>query len=209
MTDEPPVFERPADRASEHRGARGVVRFLEIPSHRAVMIDGDGRPGPEAFAPRLPGLYGAAYRIRFALKARGVLVKVGPLEGLWWTTSGTTDLDEILGSGARQDWRWTLLIVVPDEATDDELEAGLAAGRAKLEPAFATSLRVATIDEGRVAQVLHVGPYAAERASIELLHGAIEAAGLRPRDRHHEIYLGDARKSAPERLRTLLRHPVE
>lgn len=209
MTDELPIFERPVDRAAEHRGARGVVRFLELPPRRAVMIDGDGRPGPEAFATRLPGLYGTAYRIRFALKARGTIAKVGPLEGLWWTTSGTTDLDEILGAGSRQDWRWTVLIGVPDEATDDEVEAGLAAGRGKIETGVAHSLRVDTLDEGRVAQVLHVGPYAAERASIELLHGAIEAAGLHPRDRHHEIYLGDQRTSAPERLRTILRHPVE
>jgi hypothetical protein len=208
MTHDPPAFERPVDRAAELRGARGVVRFLDLPRRRAVMIDGDGRPGPAAFAPRLPGLYGTAYRIRFALKARGVGAKVGPLEGLWWTTSGTTDLDEILGEGARQDWRWTLLIVVPDEATEDEVEAGLAAGRGKVEPDVAQSLRVAPLDEGRVAQVLHVGPYAAERPSIELLHEAIEAAGLQPRDRHHEIYLGDPRTSAPERLRTLLRHPV-
>jgi hypothetical protein len=208
IRDDLPVFERPVDRAAELRGRRGVVRFLDLPRRRAVMIDGDGRPGPEAFAPRLPGLYGTAYRIRFALKTRDVVDKVGPLEGLWWTTSGTTDLDEILGADSRQDWRWTILIVLPEEATDDEVEAGLADGRAKIEPRFAQSLRIETLDEGRVAQVLHVGPYSAERAWIALLHAAIEAAGLHPRERHHEIYLGDARTSAPERLRTILRHPV-
>lgn len=98
---------------------------------------------------------------------------------------------------------------MPDEASDDEVEAGLAAGRGKIEPGVAQSLRVDTLDEGRIAQVLHVGPYAVERASIELLHGAIEAAGLHPRVRHHEIYLGDQRRCAPDRLRTILRHPVE
>ena len=69
-------------------------------------------------------------------------------------------------------------------------------------------LRIEALAEGRVAQVLHLGPYATERATIERLHGAIGEAGLRPRGRHHEIYLGDPRRSAPERLRTILRQPV-
>jgi hypothetical protein len=70
------------------------------------------------------------------------------------------------------------------------------------------SLRVESF-EGEVAQVLHVGPYAEERASIERLHAGIAEAGLRPRGRHHELYLGDPRRAAPDRLRTILRHPVE
>ena len=216
----PRTFERVADRNAELRGAPGAVRFLELSSRRAVMIDGAGRPGPDAFTPRMPGLYGTAYTLRFALKARGVVEKVGPLEGLWWTVDGTTDLDAIFGGagaaggapgddpGDRAVWRWTLFIALPDEATDDEVAAAVAAGRAKLEPPFADSLRVETFDEGRVAQLLHVGPYAAERGSIERLHAAIEVAGLRPRGRHHEIYLGNPRTSAPERLRTILRQPV-
>jgi hypothetical protein len=200
-------FERPADRAAEFRGTPGAVRFLEMPPRRCVMIDGDGAPGPDAFAPRLPGLYTAAWKLRFALKARGVVTKVGPLEGLWWTSDGVFDLDMLLGS-VRDTWRWTLFIALPDEATTGELDAALAAGRAKLAPDLAATLRIETIDEGRVAQLLHVGPYAAEKASIERLHAAVEAAGLRLRDRHHELYLGDPRTSAPERLRTILRHPV-
>jgi hypothetical protein len=213
----PPSFERPVDRADELRCAPGVVRFLELPSRRAIMIDGEGRPGPDAFTPRMPGLYGTAYAPRFALKARGVDEKVAPLEGLWWTVDGTTDLDAIFagagaaggdGLGDRAGWRWTLLIDLPDEATDDELARALAVGRAKLEPPFAASLRIERFDEGRVAQLLHVGPYAKERASIERLHAAVAAAGLHLRGRHHEIYLGNPRTSAPERLRTILRQPV-
>jgi hypothetical protein len=209
-----PIFERPTDRSAELRGAAGAVRFLELPARRAVMIDGEGRPGPEAFTPRMPGLYATAYTLRFILKARGVVEKVGPLEGLWWTVDGATDLDAIFGGapgddpGDRAGWRWTLLIGLPDQATDDELVRAIGAGRAKLEPPVAGSLRIETLDEGRVAQLLHVGPYAAERASIERLHAAVAAAGLHLRGRHHEIYLGNPRTSAPERLRTILRQPV-
>jgi hypothetical protein len=202
------IFEVPADAAAALSGKPGVTRFLELAPVRAVMADGEGAAGPEAFAPVMPGLYGTAYTLRFALKRRGVERKAGPLEGLYTTADGTTDLDRILGDD-RAGWRWTLLIALPAEATDAEVESALAAGRAKMDPAAAGRVRLGTLDEGRVAQLLHVGPYAAERPSIERLHAAIEAAGLRPRDAHHEIYLGDPSRSAPERLRTILRHPVE
>jgi hypothetical protein len=156
----------------------------------------------------MPGLYGTAYTLRFALKRRGVEERVGPLEGLYWTTDGTTDLDVILDAD-RSGWRWTLLIVLAAAATGDELEAAFTAGLAKMDPAAAPRLRLGTLAEGRVAQVLHVGPYSAERPTIERLHAAIVEAGLQPRGAHHEIYLGDPNRSAPERLRTILRHPVE
>ena len=207
MTSPVATFERPLDRDAELRGKPGVVRFLELPPRRVVMIDGEGPPGPDAFAPRMPGLYTTAYKLRFGLKDRGVITRVGPLEGLWWTSDGLFDLDWLL-EGARDTWRWTLLIALPDEATSKEVDEALAAGRAKLGPGFASNLRVETFDEGRVAQLLHVGPYAAEKGSIERLHAAVEAAGLRLHGHHHELYMGNPQTSAPERLRTLLRHPV-
>lgn len=203
----PVDFERPADRNAEVRGGPGVVRFLELAPRRCVMIDGEGAPGEAAFVPRLPGLYTTAWTLRFALKRREVVTKVGPLEGLWWTTDEATYLDAIFRE-ERGSWRWILFIALPDEADDSEIEAALAAGRAKLSAPFAASLRVEVFDEGRAAQLLHVGPYAAERPSIERLHAAVAAAGLRLRGRHHEIYLGNPQTSAPERLRTILRHPV-
>jgi hypothetical protein len=202
------TFDRPADRDAELQGRPGAVRFLEIAPIRAVMIDGEGAVGETNFAARMPGLYATAYGLRFALKKRGIERRVGMLEGLYWTVDGSTDLDEILGPN-RGTWRWTLLISLPPEATDDELAVALSAGRAKLAAEYAPDLRIATFDEGSVAQVLYLGPYAEERPTIEQLHAAIVAAGLRPRGRHHELYLGDPRRSAPERLRTLIRQPVE
>ena len=201
-------FERPTDRAGELAGKPGVVRFLEAAPVLAVMADGDGQPGEAEFAPVMPGLYATAYGLHFALRRRGVDGRTGMLEGLYWTVDGRTDLDLILGPD-RGTWRWTLLITLPAAATADELDEALGRGRAKLDPALAGSLRIETLDEGAVAQVLHLGAYSAERPTIELLHGAIVAAGLRPRLRHHELYLGDPRKAAPGRLRTLIRQPVE
>jgi hypothetical protein len=204
-----PAFERPVDRTAEFRGAAGVVRFLDLSSRRFVMIDGEGPPGPDAFTPRMPGLYTTAYKLRFTLKDRGVVTRVGPLEGLWWTSDEVTDLDAIFGARRGTDtWRWTLLIALPDEATVGEIDAALVAARAKLDPSLRSGLRVEAFSEGQVAQLLHLGPYAEERASIERLHAGVAAAGLQLRGRHHELYLGDPGRSAPERLRTILRHPV-
>jgi hypothetical protein len=201
-------FERPADREAELRGRPGEIRFLEAAAIRAVMIDGEGQAGEATFGARMPGLYATAYGLHFTLKRRGVARRVGMLEGLYWTSDGSTDLDAILGPD-RGAWRWTLLISLPPEATDEELATAVAGGRAKMPAELAADLRIGTFEEGPVAQVLHLGPYAEERPTIERLHAAIAAAGLRPRGRHHELYLGDPRRSAPERLRTLLRQPVE
>lgn len=200
-------FPRPTTRDEELAGKPGVVRFLELPERRFVMLDGEGPAGEAAFAPRMPGLYATAWGLRFALKRRGVVTRVGPLEGLWWTSDGSTDLDTILGDD-RGTWRWTLLIGLPDEATPDELAVELKGGRAKLTSPYRDQLRIEPFDEGRAAQLIHLGPYAAERPSIERLHAAISDAGLRAVGRHHEIYLGDPRRARPDKLRTLLRQPV-
>jgi hypothetical protein len=202
------AFERPADRGAELGGKPGVIRFLDLPERRFVMIDGEGPAGEAAFAPRMPGLYATAWTLRFALKRRGAVTKVGPLEGLWWTSDGSTDLDTIFGEADRATWRWTLMIALPDEAGEAEVEAALAAGRTKLEEPYARDLRVESFSEGRAAQVLHLGPYSAERPTIEALHAAIATEGLRPAGRHHEVYLGDPRRGSPEKVRTLLRQPV-
>jgi hypothetical protein len=212
-------FEAPISRREEVAGKPGVVRFLRMPEHRFVMIDGEGPPAESAFVDRMPGLYATAYSLRFALKKRGVVEKVGLLEGLWWTTDGTTDLDAIFGPGPgtgdeaerhgdRSTWRWTLMIGLPDQATPGELTAALETGRGRLASPLAAALRVERFAEGDVAQLLHVGPYAEERPSIERLHAAIHEAGLQAVGRHHELYVGDPQRSAPARLRTILRQPV-
>jgi hypothetical protein len=156
----------------------------------------------------MPGLYATVFGLRFALKRRGVGGRVGPLEGLWWTVDGSTDLDAIFAPGDRSGWRWTLMIALPEQATEEELAAAITTGRAKLSEPHASNLRVETFAEGRAAQLLHVGPYAAERPSIVRLHEAIVAAGFTPSGRHHELYIGDPLRAAPEKLKTILRQPI-
>jgi hypothetical protein len=151
------AIEVPRDRIDEYRARQGAIRLLSIPRHRFVMVDGTGPPVPEAFEIRMPALYTTAYGLRFALKRRGVPGKVGPLEGLWWQADGGFGLDEIL-SDDRSGWRWTLMLVLPDDATDDEIDEQLPVARRKLPDDVAASVRAEWFEEGDVAQVLHVGP---------------------------------------------------
>jgi hypothetical protein len=115
------AIQRPENREDEYRVGRGAVRLLTIPGYRFFMVDGSGPPGEGAVESRMPGLYRAAYGLRFAIKRRGAVTKVGPLEGLWWHAEDARNLDEIL-AGDRAAWRWTLMIVVPDEATEAEIQ---------------------------------------------------------------------------------------
>jgi hypothetical protein len=202
------AFARPTDRADEFAAPTGAVRFVDLAAHRFVMIDGEGKPGDATFAPRMPGLYATAYTLHFALKRRGVLDRIGPIEGLWWPGEGAAARDMVTGVD-QGGWHWTLLIDLSDEASPAELEAALAAGRAKLVEPFAANLRIEVFEEGRAAQVMHLGPYDAEGPTIERLHAAVASAGLRAHGAHHEVYLGDPRRSAPARLRTLVRQPVD
>lgn len=200
------LITRPVGRSDEYRVRTRSVRFLRIPRHHFAMLDGFGPPDPAELAARIPALFTMAYGLHFALKKRDVQTKVTPLEGLWWR-EGSTGVDDIL-SDDRSGWRWTLLIGIPEEATDDEISAQLTVARTKIDPGIAEGLRTEWFDEGDVAQVLHVGPYAEERPSIERLLAAIADSGFEPHGRHHEIYVGDPRRSAPERLRTVIRHPI-
>jgi hypothetical protein len=158
--------------------------------------------------------YGAHFLAR---KQRGQAPKVMPLEAQWWVDDpGQQDILAAVALGQatmadtnRDHWRWQAMIMQPDPIDADMVAAALAQARAKKPSPGLERLRYRRWAEGRCAQLLHLGPYADEGPSIVRLHQAIAAAGCRPRGRHHEIYLGDPRRSAPEKLRTILRHPVE
>jgi hypothetical protein len=126
-----------------------------------------------------------------------------PLEGLWWA--------EDMGQfrlGQRDEWQWTMLIAQPEEVTAQRLAAAGEAARKKVEPSVLARVRLETYHEGLSAQVLHRGPYAAEAPTIEALHAFIAAQGYIPTGKHHEIYLKDPQRTAPERLETVIRQPI-
>ena len=197
---------------------KGAVGFVDVPEFGFAVVTGIGAPGGTEFTEALQALYSVSYGAHFLLKKQsGQAPRVMPLEALWWADS--PDQQDILAAVAlgqatmadadRDRLRWQAMIMQPDPIGADLVAAALTQAQAKKPSPGLARLRYERWAEGRCAQLLHVGPYAAEGPSIARLHQEITAAGYRPRGRHHEIYLGDPRRSAPERLRTILRHPVE
>ncbi|MBV6702041.1 GyrI-like domain-containing protein [Kitasatospora aureofaciens] len=209
----------PAQGKTDHRklggalyGAKAVPHTLDVPEFAFLAVDGSGDPGqsPE-FGSAIAALYAASYALKFAVRAdTGLDYAVMPLEGLWHSTDPDFDAAALdtYGPGDRAGWEWTLLIRQPVPYTDAQLAAALAKAAAKAGAEEAGRIRREVFTEGPCVQVLHKGPYETEPRSVKLLHDYLEAEGLKEAGRHHEIYLSDPTRTAPERRRTILRQPV-
>jgi hypothetical protein len=183
--------------------------IVEVPEFAFLMVDGRGDPNTsEAYQQALEALYSVAYTLKFSLKKAAAQrdFKVAPLEGLWWADEAAPSMAELQSD--RDAWNWTMMIAVPDEVTAEEVAAAADAAARKRELPAAALLRLERLEEGLAAQIMFVGPYAEEAPTIELLHGFVAAQGHELRGRHHEIYLSDPGRTAPERLKTVIRHPV-
>jgi hypothetical protein len=191
-----PIFQPLADVPALPRP--GTPRLVRIPARRCLQVDGKGAPADEVFKGAMGALYGTAYTLKFALKKDGRVTKVGALEGLWARTDGAPFPVQPDHPADPSKWVWTVLIEVPSEA----------AGAKRPSEAFAR-LRFGWLPEEDVVEVMHVGPYATEPATIELMQATMHAAGMQAVGPHHEIYLGNPNLTAPEKLRTILRQAVE
>ncbi|KQQ05839.1 MULTISPECIES: GyrI-like domain-containing protein [unclassified Rathayibacter] len=194
-------------RIATYRAPHGRFEIVDVAPARFLMIDGHGDPNTAAaYSDALATLYPVAYALKFL--SRNDLDRdftVMPLEALWWSE----DMSAFTASRDKDRWSWTAMILTPDWLTDEHVaEAVAAAGRKGRAPAL-DRLRMDTLEEGLAVQILHLGPYDAEGPVLAAMHETfIPANGLRMTGRHHEIYLGDPRRAAPERLRTILRQPV-
>jgi hypothetical protein len=183
--------------------------IVEVPELAFIMLDGRGDPnGSEEYVQALGALYGVAYTLKFTLKKADPErdFKVAPLEGLWWTDDDAPSLAEL--QQERDAWHWTMMIAMPDAVTAAEVAAAADAAARRRELPAASRIRLERFAEGLAAQIMHIGPYAEEAPTIERLHAFAAEQGYELRGRHHEIYLGDPRRTAPERLKTVVRHPV-
>jgi len=182
-----------------------AFELIEVPAMQFVMVDGAGNPNTaEAYKHALEWLYATSYALKFAVRhATGQDYVVPPLEGLWWS--------EDMESFIRRDkdrWRWTMMIMAPDFASSALYEAAVEKARGKLGESPA-SLRLERYEEGLSVQILHIGSYDDEGPTLARLHDEfMPQNGLVATGHHHEIYLSDARKTAPEKLKTILRQPV-
>ncbi|QIN80839.1 hypothetical protein GBA65_15175 [Rubrobacter marinus] len=186
--------------------AKEVVE-VEVPEMRFLMVDGQGNPNTsEAFKDAVEALYALSYALKFAVKKeQGVDYGVMPLEGLWQTDGRQGSFEEIQGD--KEAWKWTLMIMQPEWVGQELYERALVSvGRKKNLPGL-RGIRFEAFREGRAAQVMHVGPFSEEGPTIEGVVAFVAERGGGMRGKHHEIYLNDFRRTAPERLKTVVRHP--
>lgn len=182
-------------------------RVLDVPSLHYLTVDGHGDPNTASeYADALAALYPVAYAIKFASKLElGRDYVVPPLEALWWAS----DMDLFTSARDKSRWDWTAMLMVPDWITSEMVDDAIAKTAAKKPSASLDRVRLTRLDEGRCVQTLHIGPYDDEAEVLaELHHDVIPNAGLTMTGKHHEIYLSDARRVAPAKLRTILRQPV-
>ena len=179
--------------------------LMDVPPLNFLMIDGKGDPNTAAaFADGVEALFSLSYALKFKIKKEADIdYGVLPLEGVWYAD----DMD-VFRSGDRDSWQWTLMIMQPEPVTPELAAAASSDLRRKKKLAALERVRFECLTEGLAAQILHVGRFADEGPTIERLHGFIAAEGCALRGRHREIYLSDMRRTAPERLKTIIRQPV-
>ena len=185
--------------------AKKKPEIIDVPPGKYLTILGKGDPNADEYQQAMQALYGMSYTLKFDQKAQGRDYTVMHLEGLWWIEDGVFDLNN---PAPREQWRWKSMIRQPDFVTKEMVEKIIPGVREKRGPKV-EEVKLETFHESLSAQVLHVGPYSEEGPTIKLLHDFIRELGYRERGDHHEIYLGDPRRSKPENLKTILRHPIE
>lgn len=185
----------------------GVPEIITIPKMQFAMIDGSGDPNTsQEFQDATGALYSTVYGLKFSHKKhhKSPEFTVGALEGLWWTKAG-----KMFEIGQKKDWLWTLMIWLPDEITQDEFAEQIANIKAKKPNPELAKLRLESLEEGPVVQIMHVGPYADEQPNVDKMHAFAKEQGYEQCGKHHEIYLGDPRRTDPNKLRTIVRHPIQ
>jgi hypothetical protein len=182
------------------------VSEIVVPAMNFIMIDGKGDPNKAPqFQAAIEALYPVSYAIKFDFKKnRGVDYPVMALEGLWWADN----MDDFT-TGDRDNWLWTLMIMQPDFVTEEIYKQNLQAVKKKKNLPALEKLRFEKFDEGRSAQIMHIGPFSTEGANIAKIHEFIKSRSGKMIGKHHEIYLSDFRRVAPDKMKTVLRQPFK
>jgi hypothetical protein len=178
--------------------------LVKVPALSYLMVDGKGDPNTSKdFQEAIQALYGLAYTLKFQLKKVGVENVVMPLEGLFHA-----DDPSVFLQGKKTEWQWTLMILQPKQVTAKRLAEARKELVEKRKLSSLPDVRLQKLSEGLCVQVLHIGPYAAERPTIERLHAFMRESGYGFAGAHHEIYISDPNRTAPQKLKTVIRQPV-
>ncbi len=181
-------------------------QVVTIPAFNFLMINGHGDPNTAPdYSAAVSALYTLSYTLKFDLKKRGGTpeYKVFPLQGLWWSSN----MDDFL-TGNKSNWDWTMMIAQPDWVTPEDIDRAKTKALTKVTQPVLDRVRFELFEEGLAVQLMHIGPYSAEGPNIARLHQFAFDQGYKLIGKHHEIYLSDPNKAAPEKLKTIIRQPV-
>jgi hypothetical protein len=177
--------------------------LIDVREDTYLAIDGQGAPGGEAFTSAIGALYGIAYTVKMTRKFAGRPdYTIARLETVYWSDAGCVD------AAPRDQWRWTHLIRTPGFVKPKELADALAALKKRGKEGLSAQVTLRPLAAGRCVQMLHVGPYDRVGQTMALMNEFVRSQGLEFHGRHHEIYISDPRRVAPEKLKTILRQPV-
>jgi len=180
------------------------VALVEVPGMNFLMIDGEGDPNTSPpYQAAVEALFSVAYAIKFKVK-KTLAIDYGvlPLEGLWWA-----DDMAAFSVGDKSNWKWTMMIMQPEFVNASMVRDTIAEVKKKKDLPALAKLRFAPFNEGKAAQILHVGPFSAEGPTVAKVHSFISSIGKRS-GKHHEIYLSDIRKADPSKWKTIIRQPL-
>ncbi len=180
--------------------------LVQVPPQRFLAVDGHGNPNTSPdYAAAVQALYTVAYSLKFDVKrSSGQDSVVAPLEGLW-----RAEDPEVFVQGNKDSWNWTMLISQPEWISEEQALTAAAEVRSKKDLDAAARMRWLELEEGLCVQVMHIGSYDDEAPVLDRLHHEFMPANqLAFNGDHHEIYLKDPRRTAPEKLKTVLRQPV-
>ena len=194
-----------------YQPSAGKVDVVEVPELSFVMLDGriekGHSPGDSpAFLEAIQALFGISYTLKFQSKLRkkdAIDYPVMSLEALWWVEDGRFEISK------PDNWCWRAMMMQPEHITADMFAEALAQLRRKKPSPALDRLRLDRYCEGQCIQTLHIGPYSAEPATVERMRAFAQENGYLIANQHHEIYIGDPRRSAPDKLKTVLRHQAE
>jgi len=180
------------------------ISIIDVPEFRYLMVDGKGDPNtsPE-YSDAVEALFSLSYAAKFSIKKQTMIdYTVMPLEGLWWADS----MDDFK-TGRKDDWCWTMMVLQPEWVTDGVFRNAVDSVQKKKDLPALPKVRFTSFREGRCAQILYRGAYSGEAPTIKRIHDSINTNGFVLTGKHHEIYLNDPRRTAPEKLRTIIRQP--
>ncbi|MBT3251492.1 MAG: hypothetical protein HN729_04550 [Candidatus Marinimicrobia bacterium] len=192
---------------SFYNQSKKTISYIEIPSMQFLQIDGMGDPNSSKdFSLAVEALFKLSYTLKFDVKKSDLKIdyKVMPLEGLWWSDNMNDFITE-----NKQNWNWTLMIMQPEFITTELFDAAMTKVKEKKNSIALEKIGLAKFEEGASMQIMHMGPFSEEGPTIQKLHEHIINNQYIRIGKHHEIYLSDIRRAAPEKWRTILRQPVK